>query len=364
MDVIRASLGSLWPMSWRRLSVLADVLPDRLQATFWPGGRIPADGHVALWGTSDPAGAAVELGLPPGEPASLPTVLRAEPNARRRVAQVAVPARVVPIRSAARALAAMRLDWPAWQGPGDSVLAWSVAAKLALEHVAAGHLVPTLRAGGPGEAIACWRLAAVDDARMARLAAAMPPAAHALHRDEDDETVWTGSDLLAAFCDAVADSCARVASPTASVRAARTSVNGRIADRRREWVTALSGDEPVLPIPDDALVDDVAKWAAALVTVRGVGDAQLCVQLHTPDASAAYDGEPGWPLVYHLSLVDDPSVLVPATQVWADGSSSLKLAARHLAHPQESLVKGLAEAARLFHPSMRACQNGGQTVWS
>jgi hypothetical protein len=185
---------------------------------------------------------------------------------------------------------------------------------------------------------------------MARLAGAMPPAAFALRRDEDDETVWTGADLLAAFCDAVADSCARVASPTASVRAARASVNGRKNDWRREWVTALSGDEPVVHMPDDGLVDDVAKWAAPLVKGRGGGEAQLCVQLHTPETFAVDDEEVVWPLVYHLSSADDPSLLVAAAQVWADGGSSLRLAGRHLANPQESLVKGLAEAARLFPP--------------
>jgi hypothetical protein len=323
-----------------------------LQATFWPGGRVPADGHVAFWGTADPAATAVELGLPPGEPAELPTVLPAEPYARKRVVRVAVPARVVLVRSAARALASLRLDWPGWQRPGDSVVAWSVAATLALEHVAAGHLVPTLRAGGPAEGIAFWRLAAVEDPRMARLAAAMPPAAYALRRDEDDETVWTGADLLAAFCDAVADSCARIASPTASVRAAMasTSTNGRRPDWQRAWVTALGGDDPVVPIPDDALVDDIARWASPLVKSRGQAEAQLCLQLYTPRHDSADDGETVWPLVYHLFSADDPSLLVPAEEVWTSGAGSLELAGRRLPDAQESLVKGLAEAARLFPP--------------
>src|SRR5205085_4846721 len=125
--------------------VLTDVLPGRLQATFWPGGRVPSEGHIALWGVDDPAEAAAAVGLPRGEPAELPTVLPASAQARKRVVPAVVPARVVPIRSAVRALAALPGDWPAWQRPGDSVLAWSLAAKLALEHVAAGHLVPVLR---------------------------------------------------------------------------------------------------------------------------------------------------------------------------------------------------------------------------
>ncbi|RKT86494.1 hypothetical protein SAMN05421805_106147 [Saccharopolyspora antimicrobica] len=44
--------------------------------------------------------------------------------------------------------------WPAWQRPWDALIAWSVAAKLALEHVTAGHLVPDVRGS-----TACWRLA-------------------------------------------------------------------------------------------------------------------------------------------------------------------------------------------------------------
>src|SRR5918995_915458 len=177
-----------------------DTLPGRLQATFWPGGRIPSDGHVAFWGTDAPADAAAALGLPAGEPADLPTVLPASANARKRVLATTVPARVVPVRSAARALAALPHDWPGWQRPGDSVLAWSLAAKLALEYIAAGHLVPTLRPIGSGEGIAAWRITTMDDGRLGRLAAALPPAAHALRRDEDPDTVWTASDLLRAFC--------------------------------------------------------------------------------------------------------------------------------------------------------------------
>src|SRR2546429_4828669 len=91
--------------------VFTDVLPGRLQATFWPGGRVPSEGHMALWGTDDPAQAAVALGLPRGDLAELPTVLPASAHARKRVVPVTGPARVVPIRSAVRAFAALPGDW-------------------------------------------------------------------------------------------------------------------------------------------------------------------------------------------------------------------------------------------------------------
>ncbi len=328
-----------------------DVLPDRLQATFWPGTRVPSDGHVAFWGTEDPAEAVAVLGLPRGEPVRLPTVLPASARARQRVVPADVDARAVPIRSAARALAALPGDWPGWQRPGDSVLAWSVAAKLALEYVAAGHLVPMLRAAGPGQAVAYWRLATVDDGRLARLAAALPPAAHALRRDEDDQTVWSGPDLLAAFCDAVADCCARATGsgpgPTLVAKASKT----RTVDWRRPFLAALTGDEPVFALPEDTLVDDWAAWASPLVKNAGNAQAQLCVQLHTPGVGAAgHDPEAPWPLAYHVYASDDPSMMVPAEQVWSTGTASLTLLGRRLGDPQESLARGLAEAARLFPP--------------
>ena len=57
--------------------MFTETLPGRLQATFWPGGRVPSDGHMAFWGTEDPVEEAAALGLPLGEPAVLPTVLPA-----------------------------------------------------------------------------------------------------------------------------------------------------------------------------------------------------------------------------------------------------------------------------------------------
>jgi superfamily II DNA or RNA helicase len=312
-----------------------DALPGQLQATFWPGGRVPSEGHLAWWGTADPGAAAAAIGLPPGVPAELPGVLPASAQARRRVVPEAVPARVVPIHPAVRALAALppRAGLPRWPPPSDSLLAWSLAAKLVLESVCAGHLIPALRPAGPGHGIAYWRLAA-DDGRLAALAEAMPLAAHALIRDDDQEAVWAADELLAAFGDAVADACAR------RPGAATTGVAwpGR-------FVAALTGDDPVVELADQTQVEELARWAAPVVRGRGRAEAQLCLQLCKPDGEHL-----PWPLLFHLQAADDPSLLVSAEQVWSRRATAVRMLGRHLVDPQESLVRGLAEAARLFPP--------------
>jgi superfamily II DNA or RNA helicase len=375
---------------------------EAVQATFWPAGRVPADGHVALWGPDDLAGAVDALGAPAGTPARLPVVAPASPRARRKVAAADVDAVLLPMRPAIRLLAGLPApdSWPRWPRPSDALLAWSVATKLALESVAAGNLVPVLRPGSPGRMIASWHLArppdhtaATTSDRFAALAAAMPPAAHALRRDEDDNTVWEAADLVAAYADAVADTCARAPSPrgndTADDDRGPRRTGTRPTDRRPlgiRWATALAGPDPVVDIDDSdtteganstgrgandtdtddradvagqgaggpgdgdttaGLADDLARWAAPLAGSAAPAEARLCVQLHTP---ATAEPDAPWPLDYLLQAADDPSLIVPAAEVWQTGSSVLDAVGGRITDPQEALVRGLAEAARLVPP--------------
>ena len=57
-----------------------------------------------------------------------------------------------------------------------------------------------------------------------------------------------------------------------------------------------------------------------------------------------------WRIEFALQAVDDPSLLVPAAAVWADGPELTALE-RHVAHPDEHLLRGLGRAARLV-PSL------------
>ncbi|MGH8895977.1 MAG: DEAD/DEAH box helicase [Egibacteraceae bacterium] len=337
-----------------------EILPGRLQATFWPGEPVPACGHLALWGARELKSAVVELGFGVGRPAHLPTVLPLSRKATKRVAAAAVPARLIPVASALRALAALpSVDapasaWPGWRRPSDSVLAWSATAKLTLELVAAGRVVPTLRAAGE-VGVASWRLAVAGDRRFADLAAAFPHAAHALRTDEDDKAVWSAAALLAAFGDAVADTCARRGAPG-------SAANGW----PKAWTAALAGPDPIVTevprrardtgaVPPRSSTQSIAErarllgeWAGPLLGREGAAEARLCLRLDTPPTDA--DPATTWPLGYLLQAADDPSLLVEAEHVWSLAATHLDLGGRRVGDPQETLVRGLAEAARLFPP--------------
>jgi hypothetical protein len=335
---------------------IAERLPGALQALFWPGEPVPSAGHLALWGVEDAAldGAIAQLGFPGGHPAVLRTVLPRTARARTRVAVAEVPARLVPVLPATGALVALPSaeETPAWRRPSDTVLTWSLAAKLATELVAAGRLVPGLRVAGE-RGVAAWRCAPGADHRLEQVAMTLPPAGHALVRDEDEETVWKPEDLLRSYLDAVADACAR---GTGSRRP-------RSSQLAAAWARALRSSDPVLDLPagGSTLAADLTAWSAPLLDAGRGGNGRVCLRLELPDDVALLDsdgpdrsdlhGTGGtWRVAYLLQAADDPSLLVPAAEVWSHTAGRLRAGERAFAEAQETLVRGLAGVARLFPP--------------
>ena len=57
-----------------------------------------------------------------------------------------------------------------------------------------------------------------------------------------------------------------------------------------------------------------------------------------------------WALAFLLRAADDPSLLVPATQIWRERGATFKYLDRRFEQPQERLLAGLGYAARVFPP--------------
>ncbi|MFD4631113.1 DEAD/DEAH box helicase [Streptomyces sp. NPDC058284] len=253
----------------------------RCSVLFVPGDP-PRDGRVAFWrpdGTGPPdiaAGSYEELELVvPGddgvELATVPTVL--------------LPVRAaLPVLTRARAAA----------GVHATGAFWGTAGVLALQLAARGLLLPGLTAGDYD----AWRagpLGAEDLQRLRELAAAMPPAAHALPLDGGTPLRLPEPErLLRQFLDSVADTLPR--SPAAP----------------------LASGGSVFTAPQPQRIPEQRAWALDVAAGHDAG-VRVSLRVEVPGLAAVAEDGTRLPFraVPQLHSVSDPSLVADAADVWA-----------------------------------------------
>jgi superfamily II DNA or RNA helicase len=231
--------------------------------------------------------------------------------------------------------------------PG-SVATWVLASKLAMDLVARERVVPTIsRRGGRIEARWAAALAASEDAaKVAAIAKSMPPAAHAVPAAGDRSgAVWAPDALVRAYLDAVVDALVRAARGGPSLPASRAKTTRAAPDGWADrWRTALGGAQRSFEtdgFAERSVVDELARWSEPALGARD--RLRACFRLELP----ADDGEP-FVLRFLLQSPDDPSLLVPASDVWKTKGRNLERLGRAFRDPQESLLEALGRASRLF----------------
>jgi non-specific serine/threonine protein kinase len=254
---------------------------------------------------------------------------------------------------------------------GDSVRWFGEMAKLALELVAGGRVLPLLEPAHGGRWVARWRpllVAEADGERMAALRRAMPGAcaAHAPAAAADDAA---GRAL-----DALVDACVRQGVEGISIRPLR---HGEKRTPPEEWRAALIAAEaaPRAGGPGwERMHAALGTWSRPLAPAVASG-IRTCFQLTAPvdpavDADAAAgQRERGaqvdaWRLEFLLQAVDDPSLLVPAAEVWR-ARAALRVFRRTLEQPQERLLEDLGRALRLvpgLQPALRGARPTGMAL--
>ncbi len=297
------------------------------------------------------------------------------PGRGLRLAAWGVPALVLPGGAALGALGALADPDP--DGP------WLPAASLRYLTVLAGHacdlsrrgrMLPQLVAEAGGWA-ARWRpvLTGPDATTFRDFAAAMPPVCRAAEPGPaaaaDDPAPPGGADgrggetgvvlpgaaqVLRSALDALVDAAARSAMPERLLLGHRPGPKAPLSDR---WVVALTAEDPTLP---GARPADVAELTRVLDGwLRAAHDAnapiRVCFRLMEPPA-----GTDAWWLEFALQSADDPSLYVPAEDLWA-GTRMPGLPRR----PDETLLAGLGRANRLFpslHEALRDAQPEGMVL--
>ena len=239
---------------------------------------------------------------------------------------------------------------------GDSPRFLAEVSKLALELLARARVMPTL-AWSEDRWAARWEPVATDpgDAeRLRLLAGSIPPLLRAevgsSEHGTPPERIVDGA--LGAFLDA----CARRFLAEALLpRAAR----GRAPACVEEWITALTEADPVVAAEEvelAALSEQLDAWRGAMEHYAAHRTFRTCFRLSAPEQPASpVVGEPAspvaeepWRVEILLQAKDDPSVLVPAQDVWSSNGDGLRVLGRLIEDPQERLLGGLGHALRLW----------------
>ncbi|WP_336205471.1 SNF2-related protein [Nonomuraea sp. LPB2021202275-12-8] len=220
---------------------------------------------------------------------------------------------------------------------------WAAVAGFARDLVRRGRVIPQLvpagpRAGRPPEAWAppeadaraVWQpvLTGADAAYFRELALAMPPACRAWRAERPS------GEVLGEALEVFADALVRAALDEPLVR--------RPGTPRERWLAALTGpDGACQDVPE--LREELSSWRASVLAADGA--ARVCFRLAEPaDADADV-----WRVELALQAADDPSLYVPAAQVWG-GEPVAGLPRR----PERELLAGLGRAVRLYPELDRA----------
>ncbi len=240
------------------------------------------------------------------------------------------------------------------------------AVGMVVELLAHGRLLPDLQFVD-GIPTACWRplIDGHDRGRIEALVWALPasfmavratgnPGSKADKRISEEGTA-SSDEVLRSLMWSVTDALARepvtVTPSTAGRRGGRENVV-------QSWVHALrSPDDAMRECDEDECAQLAGRLAAWHATRSADADTvRTCFRI-VPPSEDGQEGPPAahdsWRIEFALQAVDDPSLVVPAADVWSDGPE-LTAMERHVTHPDEVLLRGLGQAARLVPAIGRA----------
>jgi len=246
--------------------------------------------------------------------------------------------------------------------PSGSLQYLAALAALATDLAARGRVLPGLDADDDGGYSARWRpvLAGADALRARELTAAMPPVCRAASAvGEPSSAVFT--DALDGLTD-VAVRASLAAAPGFTLLPA--ALPGRATPLPDRWAAALTGESGRLNVgpSESALAAQLAfaLWAWQDAAQEPPGPVRTCFRLVEPDATEPGSGEQDgtaaegtqsaearWRVQFALQSTDDPSLLLPAADIWS-GAAADGWAAAGISYPEEDLLAGLGRASRLF----------------
>lgn len=242
---------------------------------------------------------------------------------------------------------------PPTVGVSDECRYWQVASRLVLEGVTQHKIRPALMEVQAGKCYEARWLPVLDGPkdgpRLAQLVQAMPAICRA-DTARPAETLPPGA-ILDTFLNIMTDALARRWGTAPQLERSQQEAG-------HHWLRALFAKTPVIGGAAAAIQHTYSSYRAWLrnLFVAGGKTYRVALRLEAPIQQKGKKASPLWTLHFFLQARDDPSLLVPAKQVWKTRGSALTLLDRYFEQPQEKLLAGLGYAARFFEPIRRGLQ--------
>ena len=227
---------------------------------------------------------------------------------------------------------------------GASLGAWSVVALFAGELVARGSIIPGFRPVGNNTVAGTWHpeLRYEDTRRLNELAAAMPPLvrAHLNHDGQEDSPLMPVRQFIDAAVQAFVTGAYRE-------KESKTGVKKKGHDRPAEelWYHSLKGEDLTIA-GNSPVVREIKTWLAGPPLAKSTERCTTCFTVQEPAGE-----EDAWRVGFFLQSKDDPTLLVPASEVWSGRSRSVaQLVSPGPGFPQERMLYDLGTAAKIYPP--------------
>ena len=239
---------------------------------------------------------------------------------------------------------------PAHLAIGSDVRYWQAVTNLILETLAQQKLLPVLSRADSRHQIFHARWLPIldgpkDGPRLTRLIEAMPPLCRAETTSPDKAPAPRL--VLETFLNATTDALAR--------QWGRNSLPPYLAlhkEPAHAWLGALFTIDPQVTAAPAQLTHLHKGHQSWLRNLQVAGDKtfRVAFRLEAPAQQSQTNNESDWRLHFLLQARDDPSLLVPAQQVWKSKGNTLTALNRRFEQPREKLLAGLGYAANRFEP--------------
>ena len=195
----------------------------------------------------------------------------------------------------------------------------------------------------------------VDRVRLAKFTQALPEACLAYLDAEESQADTTDEGLLLRSLSLILDTRLR---PWIDIN------SNTYKDLSIEpWLRSLS-ESPVLETNTrnaNRLTNALYSWTLPIseyIVNRqnelGLNRYRVCFVLTPPTQTAENEQQPDWSLNYYLQALDNPDFIVDAGTIWQCAADFLKVGDRTIENPQETLLKGLGLATRIYEPILNS----------